>query len=58
MYTADTVGFIETAYVVEEGAVVAVCAEVMSPNIPCPFDFGITLLLSTRDDTAGTVSYH
>ena len=49
----DTVGFRETAYVVEEGAVVEVCAEVMSPNIPCPFNFPITLLLSIRDDTAG-----
>ena len=35
---------------------VEVCAVVMSPNIPCPFGFPITVLLSTRDDTAGTVS--
>ena len=39
MYIVDTVGFSETAYVVEEGVMVEVCAEVMRPNIPCPFGF-------------------
>ena len=47
-------GFSQTKFNVTEGDVVEVCAEVLTPEgVACPFSFPVTVLLSTRDESAG-----
>ena len=47
-------GFSQTEFGITEGDTVEVCAEVITPeDVACPFDFRVTVLLSTRDELAG-----
>lgn len=50
-----TVGFIQTSYRVDEDiGTVEICAAVHEPQgIDCPIDFKFTLILETKDTTAG-----